>query len=111
MAFNKACSLFVFACHFDAVICMEPLAPLAVQPVWQAGEPIAVNVDYDVPAFGPRDAAVNAQTLSHIEKGFAAEQIHSHSPFTADTTQLSTTENHGSSSFLATKVLPVDADR
>ena len=26
---------------------MEPLAFLAAQPAWQAGEPIPVNVDYD----------------------------------------------------------------
>ena len=26
---------------------MEPLAILSKQAVWQAGEPIAVNVDYD----------------------------------------------------------------
>ena len=28
---------------------MEPLAPLAIQtqPVWQAGQPTTVNIDYD----------------------------------------------------------------
>ena len=26
---------------------MEPLALLATQPVWQAGQPITLNVDYD----------------------------------------------------------------
>ena len=26
---------------------MEPLAFLATQPVWQAAQPITVNVDYD----------------------------------------------------------------
>ena len=26
---------------------MEPLAPLAAQPVWQAGKPVKVEVDYD----------------------------------------------------------------
>ena len=96
MAFGKLCSFLVLSCNLDVVTCREPLAPLAVQPVWQAGEPVAVNVDYDVPAFGPQDAAVNVQTLSNVESGFSPEQIHEH---------------HGSSSFLATQVLPVDADR
>ena len=26
---------------------MEPLALLATQPVWQAAQPISINVDYD----------------------------------------------------------------
>merc|ERR1712137_1349308 len=26
---------------------LEPVAPAATQPVWQAGEPMVVNVDYD----------------------------------------------------------------
>jgi hypothetical protein len=111
MAFSKLCSFLVFACHLDVSMCTEPLAPLAIQPVWQAGEPIAVNVDYDVPAFGPQDAAVNVQTLSNIDNGFAAERIQSHTMSMEGTTELSTPEHHGSSSFLATRVLPVDADR
>ena len=87
MAFSKLCSFLAFAFNLDVVMS---------QPVWQAGEPIAVNVDYDVPAFGPEDAAANVQTLSNIDSGFAAGRIHSH---------------HASSSFLATQVLPVDAGR
>ena len=102
MAFSKVCSFFLFACNFDVSMCMEPLAALAVQPVWQAGEPIAVNVDYDVPAFGPQDAALKLHTLSNIGNRVAAGRIHSH---------IASREPHDSSSFLATKVLPVDADR
>ena len=79
--------------------------------VWQAGEPIAVNVDYDVPAFGPQDTGVSVQTLSTIEKGIAAERVHSHTLPTEDATQVSTPQHRASSSFLATQVLPVDADR
>ena len=33
----------------------------------QAGEPIAVNVEYDVPEFGSKDAAVRAQLGSDLE--------------------------------------------
>lgn len=28
-------------------VAMEPLALLATQPAWQAGQPVTVNVDYD----------------------------------------------------------------
>ena len=34
-------------CTFMPAFGMEPLAFLAAQPAWQAGEPIPVNVDYD----------------------------------------------------------------
>ena len=88
MALSKLYSFLVFSCNLYVVTCQGPVA--------QAGEPIAVNVDYDVPAFGPQDAAVHVQTLSNVENGYAAEQIHEH---------------HVSSSFLATQVLPVDAGR
>ena len=103
MAFSKSYSFLVFSCSLAVA--------LAKQSVWQAGEPIAVNIDYDVPAFGPQDAAVNVQTLSNIENGLAAGRIHSHSLSTEGTARLSTPEHHASSSFLATRVLPVDADR
>ena len=95
MVFNNVFFFLVLACHFDVFICTELFSSLAVQPVWQAGEPIALNVDYDVPAFGPDDVRVNLQPLADIEDGVAARGIHSHS----------------SPSFLTTKVLPVDADR
>ena len=32
---------------FRAAVGMEPLALLATQPVWQAGQPVTINVDYD----------------------------------------------------------------
>ena len=111
MAFAKSCLFLVFACTLDIVMCVEPLAPLAIQPVWQAGEPIALNVDYDVPAFGPQDAAVNVQTLTNIENGIAAERIYSHTLSMEGTAQFSTPGSHVSSSFLSTQVLPVDATR
>jgi hypothetical protein len=103
MPLSKALSFFVFSCTFDRSMCVEPLAALAVQPVWQAGEPMAVNVDYDVPAFGPQDAALKLQLVSNIDRGFPARIVQSN--FVPDHDQ------HGPSSFLATRVLPVDADR
>ena len=93
MAISKLCSFLAFVCNLDVV---------TSQPVWQAGEPIAINVDYDVPAFGPEDAAANVQTLSNIDSGFTAGRIRS---------RMLSSEHHASSSFLATQVLPVDADR
>ena len=43
--------VFLFALKSQIVLALEPLAPLtaAMQPVWQAGTPIEVNVDYDGP--------------------------------------------------------------
>ena len=32
---------------FRAAVGMEPLALLATQPAWQAGQPVTINVDYD----------------------------------------------------------------
>ena len=65
---------------------MEPLAFLATQPVWQAAQPITVNVDYDgpltfasihvsvilarcvsVPAFGAMDEVADLQEASAVE--------------------------------------------
>eukprot|EP00929_Paragymnodinium_shiwhaense_P044333 TRINITY_DN22746_c0_g2_i1.p1 TRINITY_DN22746_c0_g2~~TRINITY_DN22746_c0_g2_i1.p1 ORF type:complete len:305 (+),score=70.49 TRINITY_DN22746_c0_g2_i1:74-988(+) len=37
-----------------------PQAPLADQPVWQAAEPLKVNVDYDVPTHSATDAIKSA---------------------------------------------------
>jgi len=44
---------------------LEPLAPLADQPVWQAAEPMTVNVDYDVPTHGVEDVMKKTE-LSHV---------------------------------------------
>jgi hypothetical protein len=53
---------------------MEPLAFLAAQPAWQAAQPIPVNVDYDVPAFGTIDAIADLQDASNIEHKVAIRQ-------------------------------------
>eukprot|EP00927_Polykrikos_kofoidii_P055795 TRINITY_DN499_c0_g1_i2.p1 TRINITY_DN499_c0_g1~~TRINITY_DN499_c0_g1_i2.p1 ORF type:complete len:106 (-),score=18.31 TRINITY_DN499_c0_g1_i2:140-457(-) len=45
--------LFVLACCTAKA--MSPLAFMAQQPVWQAGLPVEVNVDFDVPATGTSD--------------------------------------------------------
>ena len=111
MTFRQAFSVFVFACKLDVLMCMEPLAALAVQPVWQAGEPIEVNIDYDVPAFGAQDAAMQLQTLSNFERGVPSGLVYSHNVLDEDIAPHPMSERRGSSSFLATKVLPVDADR
>ena len=108
MAIRKVLSFIALACRFNVSMCMEPLAALAVQPVWQAGEPIAVNVDYDVPAFGPQDVASQLQSLSNVESGVEAALVHSHAVLEEDRLP---PEGRGSSSFLTTKVLPVDANR
>ena len=101
----------MLVCKLDVSMCMEPLAALAVQPVWQAGEPIEVNIDYDVPAFGVQDAAMQLQTLSNVERGVPSGLVHSHIFLDEDSAPHPMPERRGSSSFLATKVLPVDADR
>ena len=47
---TRATILFSVAIVMAAVstaLALEPLAPLASQPVWQAAEPISVNVEYD----------------------------------------------------------------
>lgn len=103
MPLSKALSFVVLSFTFDCSMCVEPLAALAVQPVWQAGEPIAVNVDFDVPAFGPQDAALKLSSVSNIDRGMAAVMAHSH--------LVPDLDRRSPSSFLATRVLPVDADR
>ena len=40
-------SAFVVLVAMSSAIALEPLAPLASQPVWQAAEPVSVNVEYD----------------------------------------------------------------
>ena len=111
MAIRKVLSVIALACPFNVSMCMEPLAALAVQPVWQAGEPIAVNVDYDVPAFGPQDVASQLQSLSNVESGVETAFVHSHAVLEEDRFPRPMPEGRVSSSFLTTKVLPVDANR
>ena len=40
-------SAFVVISAMSSALALEPLAPLAAQPVWQAAEPVSVNVEYD----------------------------------------------------------------
>lgn len=58
---------FVAACAAGSAMPSEPAAPLAAQPVLQAGEPMTVTVEYDVPALGPRDALAALEEGSRIE--------------------------------------------
>lgn len=61
------CLMPLFFTVFFSVRGMEPLAVLAKQPVWQAGVPMAVNVDYSVPAFGVLDELGDLQKASDVE--------------------------------------------
>lgn len=54
------------------VCALEPLAPLAFQPLWQAGEPMTVNVDFDVPENGPVDEQRVWDEASAVERQVAA---------------------------------------
>ena len=110
MTFGKLL-VFSLLCNFMSVLCMEPIAPFASQPVWQAGEPIAVNVDYDVPAFGPQDAVVNAQGLSQGDGRATTEQVRNHDLSADGRSYLTLSEHPAASNLLATRVLPVDAER
>merc|ERR1712166_820033 len=61
--------LFVFRAYG-----MEPLALLATQGHWQAAQPIVVNVDYDVPAFGTTDEIEDLRKASAVEYTTAKRQ-------------------------------------
>nr|ABI14397.1 unknown [Karlodinium veneficum] len=52
---------------FGLSCALEPLAMLAIQPVWQAAKPIPVNIDYDVPAFGTLDELADLRKASLVE--------------------------------------------
>ena len=69
------CSVPLFFCLscFGATA-MEPLAPLAQQPLWQAAEPISVNIDFDVPAFAFTEEIQRLRDSSNIEKLVAQSQ-------------------------------------
>mmetsp|Transcript_114822 Transcript_114822/g.225288 ORF Transcript_114822/g.225288 Transcript_114822/m.225288 type:complete len:100 (+) Transcript_114822:35-334(+) len=64
--------LMRFAC-FCAIsgmgAALEPMAMLNAnaQPVWQAGQPVEVKVDYDVPAFGTTDLIRRLKRASGLE--------------------------------------------
>lgn len=100
---SAAPALDIMVVRFAVVLCfhlsllnhvrgMEPLALLATQPVWQAAQPITVNVDYDgklqicvlrfvsahscmysfpVPAFGTIDEVMELQQASKVEYDIA----------------------------------------
>lgn len=97
---------FVLCCHLyllNPARGMEPLALLATQPVWQAAQPITVNVDYDgklhicvlssvsaqsclclssVPAFGTIDEVMELQQASKVEYDIA-KRCASHACYSA----------------------------
>ena len=47
MRFATVFSAFVVMVEMPSALALEPLAPLASQAVWQAAEPVSVNVEYD----------------------------------------------------------------
>ena len=103
MIVSAAPALGIMVMRFTVVLCfhfsllnpvygLEPLASLATQPVWQAAQPITVNVDYDgklqmcalrfvsthscmcsfpVPAFGTIDEVMELQQASKVEYDIA----------------------------------------
>ena len=91
--------------------------PFATQTALQAGEPINVNVDYDVPAFSPEDASRFVQEMDGASETAALEasagaqglQVGS---VTAEAKALDGTRaSDQAASFLAAKVLPIDAGK
>ena len=107
----------VILVSFCACACaLEPLAPLASQTVWQAGEPINVNVDYDVPAFSLEDASQHVQNMAgETEKRELWEADASTQGLEATSSPRRALgggrEPDLAASFLATKVLPIDAEK
>ena len=95
---------------------LEPLAPFASQTAWQAGEPINVNVDYDVPAFSLDDASqrLQEQSAEHGERELSDAGAGTQGLDTAPSPLRAlgvTREADPATSFLATKVLPIVADK
>jgi len=86
---------------------MMPLAPLALpQPVWQAGEPIEVNVDFDVPSHGVQDEVEQLRKTSAVER-----QVSERGSLLSSMSQglRLNQEKPRVTSFLSSQVLPVDA--
>eukprot|EP00929_Paragymnodinium_shiwhaense_P118092 TRINITY_DN8977_c0_g1_i5.p2 TRINITY_DN8977_c0_g1~~TRINITY_DN8977_c0_g1_i5.p2 ORF type:complete len:125 (-),score=34.24 TRINITY_DN8977_c0_g1_i5:132-458(-) len=50
-------------------------APLAEQPVWQAAEPLTVNVDYDVPSHSSADVIKVAKSSGQGASFMAASAL------------------------------------
>lgn len=103
---NAKAMQFLQVAH-ENVQSMMPLAPLALpQPVWQAGEPISVNVDFDVPAHGAQDELAKLRQASELEKKvFERERLLSSMTEGLELQQ----EKPKATSFLSSRVLPVDA--
>merc|ERR1712032_367006 len=53
---------------------LEPVAPLASQPVWQAGEPLVINVDYDVPSFGAKEEMAQLAKAARMESSLSMQR-------------------------------------
>ena len=80
---------FVFAC---VAVCLAYGADAIGLGATQAGEPMAVNVDYDVPVYGAMDAAARAQRGLDLEaklraksslRSIASMDVSSSVPFSA----------------------------
>merc|ERR1712087_169878 len=57
----------VLVSFFHVGTAMFPLAFLANQDVWQAGEPTSVNIDYDVPYYGLKQEVETLGEASVLE--------------------------------------------
>lgn len=88
---------------------MMPLAPLALpQPVWQAGDPIKVNVDFDVPSHGVQEEVEQLRKTSAVER-----QVYERGSLLSSISPVQglrlNQEKPRVTSFLSSQVLPVDA--
>eukprot|EP00927_Polykrikos_kofoidii_P076123 TRINITY_DN7288_c0_g1_i2.p1 TRINITY_DN7288_c0_g1~~TRINITY_DN7288_c0_g1_i2.p1 ORF type:complete len:122 (-),score=13.69 TRINITY_DN7288_c0_g1_i2:414-734(-) len=66
-----ACVNVWFALACCTAKAMSPLAFMAQQPVWQAGLPVEVNVDFDVPASGTTDEFLALREADQAENSVA----------------------------------------
>merc|ERR1740117_1205016 len=71
---NLRIGALVFTFLFGMCTAMNPLALVAHQPLWQAANPIPVNIDYAVPGFSSSEAINKLRDSSMIEYDLARHQ-------------------------------------
>jgi CPW-WPC domain-containing protein len=64
---SRSGQMILFMSMLQMAVSLEPFAILAQQGVWQAGTPININVDYDVPAVGVTDELAALRKASMAE--------------------------------------------
>ena len=96
-----------------ALVCSLAVTVAYCQDVLQAGEPIAVNVEYDVPVHGPVDAAARsgpAVSLMHARQQRAALRGRAGRVFSALAGSRSTFGANGDHTVVAVHVPPAIGD-